>query len=272
MKIVKVLFYLPLCFVLIFASCTKVIDINLNASSPKLIIEGSINDQANSCMVSLSKSVNYNESNTFPTVSDAIITISDNLGNATTLTETSPGVYTDIAFQGVASRVYTLTVNSEGITYTGISEMPAAVSIDSIAEDSVSGGFFGQGNNKTRKFVEVSYFDPPGVVNFYRFVEVINHKTTNNIMVSSDELRDGNYITRRIGQRDSTLVKGDTVTIRLQSIDKPVYNYFDQLDQTLSTGFGGLTATPANPVSNIDNGALGYFNAYSVREKKIVIK
>ena len=56
-------------------SCTKVVDINLNDADPKIIIESSITDQAGSCMVTLTKSVNYSESNTFPAVSGAIVTI-----------------------------------------------------------------------------------------------------------------------------------------------------------------------------------------------------
>jgi hypothetical protein len=43
-------------------------------------------------------------------------------------------------------------------------------------------------------------------------------------------------------------------------MDKPNYNYFFSLENA-SDG-GPFSATPANPVTNIDNGALGYFGAY----------
>jgi hypothetical protein len=272
MKIHKAIFFIFLLTIILFSACTKVIDINLNASAPRIIIEASLSDQPASCSVSLSKTVNYNEANVFPAVSGAIVTISDNIGNSVTLTETTPGKYSDALFQGVVGRIYTLSVSAEGKTYSAVSTMPAPVSIDTIVQDSISGNPFGQGSGPKDIFVWVVYHDPPVITNYYRFVEVINHHVSTGIFISNDELRDGNYIARRISERDSTLRKGDSVTIQLQSIDKAVYNYLDQLEQVTGGGFGGQTATPANPISNIDNEALGYFSVYSVKSKRIVIQ
>ena len=256
--------------VYLFGSCQKVITINLNDAAPKLIIEGTLTDQLNSCTVKLSKTVNYNEPNTFPPVSGAVITIADNLGNTAALAETMPGTYTAPAFQGVPGRNYTLAITAEGKTYTALSAMPAPVNIDTLVQDSINYGSFGGGGMHV--FVWVIYQDPPNIANYYRFVEVVNHRTNTNIYISDDELRDGNLITRRISERDSTLSKGDSVSITLQCIDKNVFTYFDMLDQLSSMGFGGQSATPANPTYNFDNGALGYFSACAVRTKSIVIQ
>jgi hypothetical protein len=272
MKTYKALFFIFLLTLILFTACTKVIDINLNASAPRIIIEASLSDQPASCSVSLSKTVNYNEANVFPAVSGAIVTVSDNIGNSATLTETIPGKYSDALFQGVAGRTYTLSISVEGKTYTAVSTMNAPVNIDTIVQDSISGNPFGQGSGPKDIFVWVVYRDPPGITNYYRFVEVINHRVSTGIFISDDELRDGNYMARRISENDSTLHKGDSVTIQMQSIDKAVYNYFEQLEQVTGGGFVGQSATPANPISNIDNGALGFFSAYSVKSKRIVIK
>jgi hypothetical protein len=67
------------------------------------------------------------------------------------------------------------------------------------------------------------------------------------------------------------LETGDSVTILIQTIDKNVFTFFSQLSQ-ISNDFGGQPASPANPASNFDNGALGYFSAYAVRSKTIIIK
>jgi hypothetical protein len=252
-------------------SCTKVVDINLNDADPKIIIEGSITDQVGSCMVTLTKSVNYSEPNTFPAVTGAIVTIADNSGNLSTLTETAAGVYMDTSFQGVVGRTYVLSVITEGQTYTATSTMPDPVNIDTLVQDSISYGGFGGDGETTYKFVYAIFHDPSGTNNYYRFVEVINKMATTDIHISDDELSDGNLITRSIYQRDTTLFVGDSVTIWLQSIDKNVYTYFDMLDQLTGFSFGG-SATPANPTSNFNNGALGYFSACAVRSKTIVIK
>jgi hypothetical protein len=55
----------------------------------------------------------------------------------------------------------------------------------------------------------------------------------------------------------------------MRCIDKGAYDYFYSLDQITSTN--GNSATPANPVSNISGGALGYFSAHTVRKATAVI-
>jgi hypothetical protein len=248
-------------------SCTKVVNINLNSSAPRLIIEASISDQPASCLVKLSKSVNYDEPNTFPEVSGASVIISDDKGNNATLIENRPGSYSAPSFIGVPGRIYSLTVTSEGKTYSAASTMPAPIAIDTISQDSYTMGF-GRGTKVI--FVRIQFHDPKGIENNYRFVEEINSRLSNSIYVDNDQLRDGNIVTQEIVHTDPSLQPGDTVVIFLHTIDKPVYNYFDQLRQ-ITDGYG-QTASPANPVSNLNNGALGYFSANAIRSKSIIIK
>ena len=56
----------------------------------------------------------------------------------------------------------------------------------------------------------------------------------------------------------------------MQCIDDKVYLFYAALLQ-LSGGGPGGGVTPANPPSNISNGALGYFSAHTVRTRNIVI-
>jgi hypothetical protein len=249
-------------------SCTKVVNINLNNSAPKIIIEGSISDQPSSCSVKLSMTVNYDEPNVFPAVTGSLVTISDNLGNTAKLNETSRGFYSAPSFKGVPGRTYTLSVVANGKTYTAVSKMPDPIMIDTIYQDSFNRGNYGGGG--ILKFVVIQYKDPRGIDNYYRFVEKINKTETNAIYLDNDMLRDGNIIAQNIIRSDPSLKTGDSVRIFLMTIDKNVFNYFAQLNQI--TNNYGPTATPANPISNFSNGALGYFSAYSVRSMSIVIK
>jgi len=66
---------------------------------------------------------------------------------------------------------------------------------------------------------------------------------------------------------DNKLEAGDEVTIWLESVDKYVYEYF-----RTESSEGWQSASPANPTSNISNGALGYFNACSVRTISIIVE
>ena len=61
------------------------------------------------------------------------------------------------------------------------------------------------------------------------------------------------------------LVAGDSIKVWLECIDHGVFEYFRTANRD-----GGHSTSPANPVSNITNGALGYFNACSVRKKVFI--
>lgn len=65
---------------------------------------------------------------------------------------------------------------------------------------------------------------------------------------------------------DGDIVKGDTLQLDLQSIDQPIWNYYNTLNNSANST---QTAAPANPETNLTYPALGYFSAYSVRSKVI---
>lgn len=248
---------------LTFSSCQKEIDINLNSANPKIVIESEISDLLASCKVKLTKTVNYNETNNFPAVSGAEVRISDNVGNSEILTETSSGIYTSSTLQGVSGRIYTLEITDNGKNYLAVSEMPFPVDIDTLT---VENSFFG--NNK---FVTAKFKDPAGVENYYRLIQIVNGIQKTDIFIVSDYLQDGQTISQTLFFReDDDLATGDSVIVLLQNIDKDVYEYFRTLSQL--SGSGGQSATPANPSSNFDNGALGFLNAYAVRSKLLVVQ
>jgi len=252
----------------LFSSCEKVIDINLNSSDPKIVVEAEISDQS-FCKVQLTQTVNFSESNTFPAVTGAIVRISDNSGNSETLTETTQGIYSGDTLQGISGRTYTLEVNADGKTYSAISTMFSPVSIDTLFIEKSSGGLMGGES----KFVSVQFKDPAGVNNYYRFIQIINSIEQNSIIIDADVLKDGNTIIRPLHSQDSNssdLQTGDLVTVLLLTIDKGAFDYFRTFNQ-LSGGKGLSASSPANPLSNFSNGALGYFSAYAVRSKAIVI-
>ncbi len=66
------------------------------------------------------------------------------------------------------------------------------------------------------------------------------------------------------------LHQNDTVLLKMYCVDKNIYNYFFTLAAV--TGNNNFrSASPANPNSNISNGALGYFSAHTISQKKIVV-
>jgi hypothetical protein len=63
---------------------------------------------------------------------------------------------------------------------------------------------------------------------------------------------------------------GDTVAVEMHCIDPAMYKYWFSLSQS-ATG-ETETASPANPVTNLSGGTLGYFSAHTVRSKSIIVK
>lgn len=263
--------FLASLFLVALSSCEKVIDIDLNSSDPQYVVEGEITNEARPYQIKITKTVNFSESNNFPTVSGAVVTIADDAGNTETLTETKSGIYETKILRGVPTRTYTLTVKHNGKTLTSVTKMPALVPLLNIntIPDNFGGGGPGGGSEQTYSAVPL-YNDPAGVKNFYRFIQVINSKLDSSFLVRNDNLYDGKQTVQPIFSRGTKILKGDTLNIAMQCIDNQVYDYFYSLNQSSGDGPGGGT-TPSNPVNNIVGG-LGYFSACSVSSKAIIVQ
>jgi hypothetical protein len=275
-KIISLLFIV--CSVLV--SCTKVVNIDLNTANPNIVVDAEITDQPGPYTVNLTQTVNFSDNNTFPGVTGATVIISDNAGNSETLTETGSGNYVASHLQGVSGRLYNIFINSKGKAYTAISTMPAPVAIDSVIADTSSrrggfgGGGFGGGGTTTPVVgvsVRAVFTDPAGVTNYYRLIEFVN-KVPNykNITIISDQGQDGAIISKNVVRRDTTIHKGDTVSVILESIDANVYEYYRTLAQITKQQTGIQTTVPGNPTTNLTNNALGFFSAYAVRSKYVI--
>ncbi len=244
----------------IFSSCEKVINVDLNKAAPNLVIEGIIDNSGNPAKINISKSVAFSNSNTYPVVTGALVKITDNAGKSFQLTETSPGVYTNLSLIGVPGRTYNLTVSVAGQTYAATSSMPVPVALDTLLQDKII-------ISKPTIFVSAAFNDPPGFGNKYQFIETINGKQFKTIFMIDDMYQDGGKITNELIDEDADIRKGDTVQIEMRCIENNIFRYMKGLEDL---NIGGTV--PANPATNISNGALGYFSAHTTKKKSIVIK
>ena len=248
-------------FLLSFAlfSCTKVISVNLNNANPNIVIEGVVSDDAGPYQVQLTQTVNFSDPNIFPPVTGATVRITDStLGITDSLKEVLPGTYvTQKLKQGLTGHTYQLFVLSNGQTYTASSTMPAKVNLDSVS-------FFTTDIFGTRSTSAVANFqDPAGIANYYTFTEFVNGQAIDQTFNFSDRLSDGKYIRRQLFNDSSYINPGDQVSIEMHCVDNQVWQYFNTLGQ--AKGNNSQAITPANPLSNISNNALGYFSAQTVQ-------
>jgi hypothetical protein len=258
----RYIFFLLVLF--IATSCEKVVDVDVEDAGQQLVIEGVLNDDGSPATVNITRTISLTGINNFPAVSNASVMMTDDAGNSYSLPLTSAGVYQNDSVEGVGGRTYFLTVNLEGKTYTAQSTMPALTPFDSLGIDSIT--FGGEATYTLTPY----HFDPPGVKNSYRYKIFVNGVADKTIQVDNDDFTDGRYVSRPFfPDMDMDLNPGDILTMEMYNIDPAVYLYFFSLAQI---GEGpDASATPANPVSNISGGCLGYFSAQrkQVRSKPI---
>ncbi|HEY0244833.1 MAG TPA: DUF4249 family protein, partial [Mucilaginibacter sp.] len=211
---------LAVIILLTVTSCQKVVDLKLSNADAQLVIEGNVTNARGPQAVTISRTVPFTNTNIFPSISGATVTIGDGRGNIYKLIEgTTPGTYITNAFTGRAGLTYTLTIVVDGKTYTGSSTMPAAVVFDplSYADDAFDTG---------SKSVTVNFHDPIIVPNQYRFVMYVNSVQIKDIFTSNDDFADGGYVNLELYQSDVKIKAGDTVAVEEQCIDKNMYTYW----------------------------------------------
>lgn len=254
---------------LILFSCEEVIDVELNESEPKLVVEATmfrlIENQEGATEIKLSLTAPFFDT-VIPTVSDAQVTITDSNNNSFPFTHTSDGRYVSetnlIPKDGVD---YTLTILYNGEIYTATEQIESVSPWENDIEQDNEGGFLGDE-------IEVKAFwtDPVEEENYY-YVQIFS-EVANELDIASDEFFNGNRIFALFSNED--LQAGDDITFQLDGVDVNFNNFVFILLQQSSDGGGGPFETqPATVRGNIlnetnpDNFPLGYFR---VSERAII--
>jgi hypothetical protein len=265
----KKILYIALASLSLF-SCTKEIQIDLNSSDPKLVIEATLNDQSDLASVKLFRSVNFSDPNVFPAVSDATVQISDSDGNTWQCIETTPGIYLNNQLRGVVGRTYFLDITlTDGQKFTAKSTLPKPVPLDSV---SIIENTFGPGagGDSTTYYVIPRYLDPAGEQNNYRFIQILNGNIDPTIIPRNDNVFNGKVNEQPLFSPDLEIHSGDVLEIEMMGIDRSVYDYFFSLSQSVG-GDPNAASVPGNPISNLSGGALGYFSAFSLQKITVLV-
>jgi hypothetical protein len=255
------LFLISAILLFVASSCQKVIQVDLNSADPQLVVEAYVTDAPDSIWVKLTKTVNFSDKNEFPAVDNAIVIISDSEGNSEQLSQTEPGIYRATSLQGTPGRTYNLSIEYNGEKYTASSYMNYPVEIDSIT--------FGRSVFSGNVTIQINFTDPGNTRNYYRYLREINGLKQRDFNIISDDVRNGQSSFVTLSSGVQRLLPGDTVIAYLHSIDFNTFEYYRTFNQINDTG---PTATPGNPIGNISNGGVGFFAAYSLRSKMVVIQ
>lgn len=253
-----------------FYSCEEIIEVDLNSADPKIVIEGEVTEQPGPYTVTITKTTDYYNPGSYPTVSGALVSIAADDGSFEELVETAGGIYQTDSLQGTSGRTYTLTVVAEGQTYSAISSMPQVTEIDSLFYMESEGGI--RPKDKEGYDLIIKFTDKPDVDDFKRIKIFRNGSLQDGYFLYNGRLSDGNEI--EYDHIYTEIELNDYVYVELLSVDEATYEYYSTLGNAIASSGGSKIQTkiPGNPISNISGGALGYFGAFTVRSDSVWIQ
>jgi hypothetical protein len=278
MKAMKNIPVIIILLMVIFTSCTERVDIDLEDTFTRLVVEGNLTTDTAVHFVKLSTTSSYYDNQEPPPVENAVVTITDDEGEFIQLVEVAPGVYsTGRDYFAEIGKTYTLDIMLEeeinGFKdYQAVSSVPPMYPIDSI-----SLGF--QPEWGEEGFVEVKcYYQDRLSRDFFMFNiyknGILLTDTITKRFVTDDEFFNGGY-TNGIGvgwlnQADERekVSAGDIITFQAASITEEYANFIWTLQEEVGFSAPLFSGPPANVKSNVSNGAVGFFAAYSVEYAK----
>lgn len=242
-------------FLFLFFACEEVIDVDLNESESRIVIDAQLSDLSHSQRIRVSKTVAFTSEISSQPVEGAQVVVIEEEGRVFEFSYSDNGNYINDDFLPISGRTYRLQVVNQGEVYQASSFMPNYIDVDSI------------GVVEERIFDEPFYFatfkftDIQGQRDYYKYDLSINQSRFLFTGVYNDKFNDGLFVTHQVADSDRDLIPGDTITVRRYCVDSQVYRYWNEF-QLMNPG----TAAPGNPTSNISNNALGCFSVASGRE------
>jgi hypothetical protein len=264
---------LILLVILAAGSCTERIDIDLDDSYTRLVVDGSITTDTIAHTIILTKSTSYFYNQPAPYITGADIKISDGK-TIFDLKEVTPGVYqTSPDVYGIEGVTYTLNIRLAS-PVGGYSDYTASSTLNhSNPLDSIDLVYHPDWSDSGLWEVRCYMLDPPST-DFYRFIISKNDKvltdTLDEWFVTDDRFINGMYTYGATvayldqASEEEKLTNGDKITVEMNSIGKE-YARFIGDSQSEIWGSNPLFSGPsANVKGNISNGAIGFFAAFSV--------
>lgn len=280
---------------LILMSCEKAVTFDLEEPSPKLVVEATI-ETGELPLVILTRSQNY-----FARITPAILAesfvhngevymsngiVTNKFKEYSFMLPTGENFYfyrpdqsdPSTVFSGQENTRYSLRILVDGKEYTATTRIPTITrQIDSLFSKPAAGS-----NDPNKAVVMVRATDRPGLGDYIRYFTKRNsegyYPAFNSVF--DDQVIDGTTYevevergvdrTRDLPDDYTLFEKGDTVTVKLCQIDKATFDFWRTMEFSY-TNIGNPFGSPTKVLSNITNGALGYFGGYAPQFRTIII-
>jgi hypothetical protein len=261
MKNIKIL---PILLLLLFASCEKVVEIDVPSIAPKLIIDASFEvlfdalPITSNTVVKLRLSADYFEED-IPKVSDAVVFLTNRTDNTII-------PFIDINLNGNFSPIdsfipqdnteYELTVMYNNETYKGRAKKIKAPTFISVTQGNTT-LFSGKETE-----VKISFQDDISNENFYLF-----DFTNTSFLALEDRFFNGTAYNFSFFYQEDEISLPANVTLKMSGITKQYFTYFRVLlSQSGQSGGGPFETVPSSLLGNMintsneNNFPLGYFH------------
>lgn len=234
---------------LFMTSCEEVIDVDLNTADPRYVIEAELLGGSESQRIRVTQTVAFDSEVPNTPIDHAAVSVQSSDGRLFNFSSIGNGYYANNRFSPRESLSYRLSVQIDGEEFTSTERMREFVPVDSVGviEETIF--------NEINYSVLFKFKDPAEEDNYYKYTVSVNERPFRFLQIQSDKYNNGLYVTHQLMDYLNPFELGDTLVIRRQSVSPSVYRYWNEI-QLMNPG----SAAPANPTSNISNGALGYFS------------
>ncbi|GAF03998.1 DUF4249 family protein [Saccharicrinis fermentans] len=274
---------------ILLGACTEEIEMDFKTDRPQLVVDGYFTNQHQDHFVQLSVTSAFQSDQESPSVSGAVLSLTDGQNNIVLneLTEL-PGSYViPSSYVGIPGNTYTLSisnvdVNGDGITetYEASNVMNPIVPIDSISLDWTT--------TQGQKQWQILLFtqEPEDTKEYYAFIAYLNNALItpklSDIEYADDKFFNGNEVNgvwvQSVVEEDSDgdmtdyiLQKGDWVKLEMQSINKDYYDFLLAVDEETGLQIPLFSGPPANVPTNVSNDGRGFFRVYSLTQDSIQV-
>ena len=260
----------------LLCACEETIVLDLNENGSAVVIEALLTNQMGHHYVKVGRTGGFYDVGRTPRITDAIVTVTDELGNSFDFEHQpdSAGYYFAVnPFAGRVGGTYTLTVQAQGQTYTATETLLRVTTIDSLTVEYSEDGFVD--DDGTERFYDVLIYttEPQDTEDYYLFKFFRNGAVENEdgdgVYYANDDAIAENI--EGIEFPDYYAV-GDTMRLEMYSLTRMAYLFYFDLETNVNNDGGLFSPQPANPRSNISNGAMGLFQVSAVESASIVIE
>lgn len=272
-------FILLVSIVVVLASCDEAIQLDLDQTPSRLVIEGNMTDVPGRQFVRITRSAGFYQSGVTNRISNATVTVTNDDGEVTAFTHNPGGNSDSVGYYlppsnyfGEVGKTYTLNVLVDGETYQAADKLLRVTKIDSIQYQ--PNRFRERDMPSDGKYLELLMFatEPQDAEDNYLFLFYRNDSLvyTND----TDVYFFNDYgVGGRIEGFPSPVyyAPGDKARVEMYSISRNGFLFYNDLVTILNSDGGMFSPPPANPRSNISNGALGFFQVSSMTSSGVDI-